>query len=1200
MPTTDANDAFSGQQNNPNMSYEEYLRHISDQLERLIRSTRNQSQSAAADDNRGKSFRDLYDDYVGRGYTGRYSSTRRSSFRRSRGLDTDSFFDSFEETMIESVLGHDYKDRINSAINEFADQFGLDLEHIEEQLGRELGKQVSESLKSSRIGRIIYSEVDKTKSNLLSYLSELFRSGVAEYDSKHGSHYADTYDEFVKRQAARSAADAASGGTGRTARNAAEGFTRAASEQAARDAFRRATSSAASEAASNAASSAAGETAANVGANAAAGAAGAGASAAGSAGTSMMISTAAKSASSGLLSLGSASSTAGGGLAAMGGTASGAGAALSGLMKIAPKVALAIIAIKLVTKALKYALGPAIEGTKKLFHELKNAGMRYIDSREKQVEFEKKRMADDLESIVRKPFEILESAAANVYEVWDNYLRKINATQGYNKEDLQSLMGAFAQRLRDEGLSEVISTTDIISSLSTVLDSGLSGKAAEEFAYVAAKLNAAVPTQDFFGYAGTYASIAANAVKDGMSQSQALEYANTQLYSFANSVLYASRNLAGGFTTGLKNAQSLFEQSVQISQAGHTNNAANIGSVLTAVSAVVGAIAPDLASSMTDVIYKAATGGNASELVALRSLAHINASNTEFLRKISQDPQSVFAELFKNLANMQHMADGAWMEVAEGLSSVFGVSMDAFARVDFGYLADVIANMNANSTALQDNFDLLAEGQTTTNEEQLKIAQINKYMIEEGLSYVLDNQAARAIQQHMWEEQIAQEIMEAEYGVKIHGAALDFLQGLRKTVDRILNFLNPLGFLVKLFKGTADSIKEYHAQEADLRRLLEVGKVGQGNATAMYQLTTRGKQLHITDALVNLMGGSSAYARISASNAASRNWLTGASAFGAPVPGLGPFASTAFAGMLAYDIASNLAAGESGSERYAGKIGSQYQWGMMSKSRAAAVSSGSSAASLTPMLTAQDIQSAKEEANTKLLAEKMGKLMEEEYVKGFAKDSSKTYEDWIETASKFGISDLSAGLESIGKNEEDLKGIFEGYRTEAGSSESRRREEKEESLWDATFIYQPAVEALLGTNNELTTTTNSLLTTTNELLTANNMTLSFVLKKETEFYDDWVNYFVSHTAYNQSYDYTQVAKVQKAEKHQSDSAIYALAEALSKNTVDLKDPAVQTNALLSQILLVVNALLQRNNQTGATTLLGTLAGLALGGETPTI
>ena len=546
------------------------------------------------------------------------------------------------------------------------------------------------------------------------------------------------------------------------------------------------------------------------------------------------------------------------------------------------------------------------------------------------------------------------------------------------------------------------------------------------------------------------------------------------------------------------------------------------------------------------------------------------------------------------------MADGAWMEVAEGLSSVFGVSMDAFARVDFGYLADVIANMNANSTALQDNFDLLAEGQTTTNEEQLKIAQINKYMIEEGLSYVLDNQAARAIQQHMWEEQIAQEIMEAEYGVKIHGAALDFLQGLRKTVDRILNFLNPLGFLVKLFKGTADSIKEYHAQEADLRRLLEVGKVGQGNATAMYQLTTRGKQLHITDALVNLMGGSSAYARISASNAASRNWLTGASAFGAPVPGLGPFASTAFAGMLAYDIASNLAAGESGSERYAGKIGSQYQWGMMSKPRAAAVSSGSSAASLTPMLTAQDIQSAKEEANTKLLAEKMGKLMEEEYVKGFAKDSSKTYEDWIETASKFGISDLSAGLESIGKNEEDLKGIFEGYRTEAGSSESRRREEKEESLWDATFIYQPAVEALLGTNNELTTTTNSLLTTTNELLTANNMTLSFVLKKETEFYDDWVNYFVSHTAYNQSYDYTQVAKVQKAEKHQSDSAIYALAEALSKNTVDLKDPAVQTNALLSQILLVVNALLQRNNQTGATTLLGTLAGLALGGETPTI
>ena len=84
---------------------------------------------------------------------------------------------------------------------------------------------------------------------------------------------------------------------------------------------------------------------------------------------------------------------------------------------------------------------------------------------------------------------------------------------------------------------------------------------------------------------------------------------------------------------------------------------------------------------------KAATGGNASDIVALRSLAGINASNTEFLRAFAQDPQKIFSELFTNLSKLQNMSQDAYMEVAEGLSSIFGLSMDSFARVDFAYLA---------------------------------------------------------------------------------------------------------------------------------------------------------------------------------------------------------------------------------------------------------------------------------------------------------------------------------------------------------------------------------------------------------------------------------------------------------------------------------------------------------------------------------
>ena len=49
-----------------------------------------------------------------------------------------------------------------------------------------------------------------------------------------------------------------------------------------------------------------------------------------------------------------------------------------------------------------------------------------------------------------------------------------------------------------------------------------------------------------------------------MSQAEAIEYANSQLKTFASEVLYASRNLAGGFSTGLKDAQSPFEDSVRL------------------------------------------------------------------------------------------------------------------------------------------------------------------------------------------------------------------------------------------------------------------------------------------------------------------------------------------------------------------------------------------------------------------------------------------------------------------------------------------------------------------------------------------------------------------------------------------------------------------------------------------------------------
>ena len=77
------------------------------------------------------------------------------------------------------------------------------------------------------------------------------------------------------------------------------------------------------------------------------------------------------------------------------------------------------------------------------------------------------------------------------------------------------------------------------------------------------------------------------------------------------------------------------------------------------------------------------------------------------------------------------MSKDNYMEVAEGLSEVFGVSKEAFARVDFSYLSDMIGAMNIDGESLGKNLSLLISGQTTYTAEQARIAEVNKIMIDE-------------------------------------------------------------------------------------------------------------------------------------------------------------------------------------------------------------------------------------------------------------------------------------------------------------------------------------------------------------------------------------------------------------------------------------------------------------------------------------
>lgn len=854
---------------------------------------------------------------------------------------------------------------------------------------------------------------------------------------------------------------------------------------------------------------------------------------------------------------------------------------------IGPMLAVAAAAW-LVDKALDQ-LEPAIEGTKKLLDTIKSTANRAADERKKNLQAEQDRIKADVRTLIEEPFKILQKAADELYSAWDNNIRMINGTQGYTKDELHSLMSSYSERLKSEGLSNVISSATITDNLAKVLQSGLSGPIADEFAYLATVLNSAIPTQDFFSYADQYAALAGSAVASGMSQQQAISYANKELSQFASNVLYASRSLSGGFTTGLQNSSKILEDSIKIAQSAKTDNISEISGVLSSVSAVVGSVAPDLASSITDIITKAATGGNSSDIVALRSMAGVNAGNTEFLRQFVNDPKRIFSTLFENLASMQRMSEDAFMEVAEGLSDVFGVSMDAFARVDFNYLAKAITSMNLNNSSLEENIKHLASGQTTTSSEMLKMQQVNKYMIEEGLAYVIDSEEARFIQQHLWDEQIARQMTEATYGVEIRGAALEFIEGIQTTVKNILGFLNPFMLIGKALQVVGSAV-EQKAQRADTAAILKAVKVGNGRGKDLEALTITNRDHKLVGDLAQLITGTSSYSAASTGRDILTNMISGGLL--STSSGTEGLKSLQALGAQASNILSRTSAGGRSSV---------YSWGTMTKSQAGLISKGSegrSRAALSSVPKQASADAAAQRAQ-ELLAKKM--MSATELMSKKDKDGDmkyKHYEDWKRDAEKkVGKKNWEDALEAAGLTEQSLESSFESLQAQKGAEIQQKRLENEEDFWQAGKDFWRADEfrvrefafwetTMIYQKNQLAKTTEIckvLSETTNKIL-------SNIHGELKNLHKDWVDYYIRYTTYGdgsgglnrngrKTYDYSDVAKIANKEKKESYDAVHALAEALNKNVVDLHDPQVQTNALLAKILLVAEAILQQN-QTG--------------------
>ena len=810
------------------------------------------------------------------------------------------------------------------------------------------------------------------------------------------------------------------------------------------------------------------------------------------------------------------------------------------------------------------AIMPLIEGVAKAVGVISKIFNKDTEMDEERTKHAQERYRKDIEAMVEIPFDILEDAAKRVIQVWDDNLRKINQTQGYDKASLQGLMSAFAKRLQQEGLTSVVSAADITGNLSRVLDTGLSGEIANEFAYIATILNEAIPTQDFFSYGSAYASLASNAVQMGKSQAEAIEYANEQLKQFASNVLYSSRVLTGGFTTGLTNASDLFELAVQIANSSRSGNVSNISSVLTAVAGVVGAVAPDLAGGLTSLIGTLATGGNSGTAVALRSLAGINASNTEFLQAFAQDPQGIIANVFGNLAKYQTMSEGNYMEVAEGLAQVFGVDMGALARVDFASLANDIRSMSVNTSSLDENMSLLQSGQSTLTSEQQRMEQINKVMIEEGLALVLDNEAGRAIQEHMWQEQLANQLMEATYGIDLQGAGLDILQSLRSTLKNLVSLIFPWFGAVKSAVNLATTSVQMADQEASIAEILNAGKVGKGNAKEFMHLTSRGKDLPLIGDLQSLWGiqnGLHNLANMSeiVDMALSGNWLTnGTNLYGGVVASI-------------YDAIGSR------------NVKSQYRWGALSKSaRNALKHRGAGGTFATNIMSAED-------AADLGLKDKLDAFIA---TMDSAVQSDMTFESWLSSSSKFGLKreNLSSSLSKVGQSLTNLEEAFADTQTEKDKEKSAERLNREVEFWNKSTLNDDSY--LKTMSEEITDLHKDIRVWANSWDNVNNRFSTYYDPDRYmgSIFGDGTGKSSMWSADNLLNRYQTLLDSTNADTPT------ALAEALtdSLNDLDLRDPTLQTNTLLAQLIKVVAAILQAVNTPGKMDIPSSLSAMALG------
>ncbi len=274
----------------------------------------------------------------------------------------------------------------------------------------------------------------------------------------------------------------------------------------------------------------------------------------------------------------------------------------------------------------------------------------------------------------------------------------------------------------------------------------------------------------------------------------------------------------------------------------------------------------------------------------------------------------------------------------------------------------------------------------------------------------------------------------------------------------------------------------------------------------------------------------------------------------------------------------------------------QYKWGTLGKSVADILQGGTGGGPIASRLSTST-PSGTSMAQTQAA----GNLQKMFATIGASTESGMTYSDWVGTSRQFGIADFNAALEGAGYTQNQVQAMFQSSAMGQGIENKARREEQEETFWTTVQEHtQQLVDTTAAMLTELTEVTNATWLTqiheTNleliDLTKIGNEQLVNIFMANDKFFKTWVDFNI--TQYQKAYDATKVANIKIGkEKAKSDDAVLALAEALTKNNVDLLNPAVQTNVLLSEIVKILAMIAQQNNG-GGVTLSNSLIGLATG------